>query len=322
MWGYDTLLLDGHWNGAMTIQIGFVGCKDVDSFGLGESLRPLLPADCTLKLLTVPEAMAHVDAGDLTMMVVALDHESWAESVKVVTDLHAAGVTRSTVVFGLVPRNDPAALVKAFDLGVADVAYLPIDLHEVRARLAVLVRRRMVAAARAAEMRAAWRLAVIDPVTGLFNRQHLEAVLPAAIASARAGHRPLAVLMVDLDALKPFNDRWGHAAGDRMLRGVADVLGANLRATDTIARLGGDEMAVIMPDTDIATARQIAAWLVAAISGLKLGKDGDAAAAITVSIGMTTLLTGTDNAESVLLRADAALYRAKHEGRNRVAEAA
>ncbi|MBC7506969.1 MAG: GGDEF domain-containing protein [Sandarakinorhabdus sp.] len=291
-----------------------------ESFGLGESLRPLLPPGCALKLLTIPESIAHVGVGDLSMMIVALDSPSWHESMTMVTDLHAVGEIRSSVVFGLVPRDDPAALVKAFDLGVADVAYLPIDPHEVRARLAVLVRRRMIAAARAAEMRAAWRLAVIDPVTGLFNRQHLETVLPAAIASARAGERPLAMLMVDLDALKPFNDRWGHAAGDRMLRGVADVLSANLRATDTIARLGGDEMAVVMPDTDVATARQIAARLVAAIGGLKLGKD--AGAGITVSIGMTTLGAGSDDAEALLTRADAALYRAKHQGRNCVAEAA
>ena len=174
----------------------------------------------------------------------------------------------------------------------------------------------MTAAARAAEMRAAWRLAVIDPVTGLFNRQHIETVLPAAVDSARAGRRPLALLVVDLDALKPFNDRWGHAAGDRMLRSVADTIAANLRPTDTVARLGGDEMAVIMPDTEIATARQIAARLVAAIGGLRLGKGS---AMITVSIGMATLAAASDDAEALMSRADAALYRAKHLGRNRVA---
>ena len=292
---------------------------ETESFSLGESLRPLLPPNCTLKLLTVAEAIAHVDAGDLTMMIVALDQASWNQSLAAVTKLHAAGEARATVVLALVPRSDPAALVSAFDLGVADVASLPIDPHEVRARLAVLVRRRMVAAARAAEMRAAWRLAVIDPVTGLFNRQHLQGVLPAAIDSARAGNRPLAVLMMDLDALKPFNDRWGHAAGDRMLRSVAEVLTANLRTTDTIARLGGDEMAVVMPETDADTARWIAARLVAAIGDLKLG---DAAAGVTISIGMTTLTGPHDDAETLLSRADAALYRAKDQGRNRVAEAA
>ena len=99
-------------------------------------------------------------------------------------------------------------------------------------------------------------------------------------------------------------------------RSVADTIAANLRPTDTVARLGGDEMAVIMPDTEIATARQIAARLVAAIGGLRLGKGS---AMITVSIGMATLAAASDDAEALMSRADAALYRAKHLGRNRVA---
>jgi diguanylate cyclase (GGDEF)-like protein len=306
----------------MSIRIGFVGCRGRDSFVLGERLRPLLPPDCELVLLTIPEAKARVAIDSLTVVIVALDGESWRTSVSVMTELHAVGEHRATAVFGLVPRDDPAALVKAFDLGVADVAGLPIDPHEVRARLAVLVRRRLIAAARHAEMRAAWRLAVTDTVTGLFNRQHLDAVLPAAVASARAGHRPLALLMIDLDALKPFNDRWGHAAGDRMLRQVAETVTGNLRASDTVARLGGDEMVVVMPDTEAGTARAIAARLVELIAGLDLRINAKQVAPITVSIGLATLMGPPDDAESLQSRADAALYRAKFQGRNQVAEAA
>lgn len=303
------------------MQIGFVGGNGEGSFALGESLRPLLPTGSQLLLLTIPEARQHVAANDLAFMIVALDGESWRDTVAMMTELHAEGAQRATVVFGLVPRDDPAALVKAFDLGVADVAGLPIDVHEVRARLAVLVRRRQVAAARAAEMRAAWRLAVIDPVTGLYNRQHLETVLPASIDSARAGDRSLAVLLVDLDALKPFNDRWGHAAGDRMLRGVAETLLANVRPSDTVARMGGDEMAIIMPDTDADTAAGVAARLVDVIGRMGAGSGRMAGVSITVSIGMATL-TPADDADSLLARADKALYAAKRLGRNRFAVAA
>lgn len=303
------------------MQIGFVGGRGTQSFALGESLRPLLPPDSELLLLTIPEARQHVADDSLGFLIVALDGDTWRDSVAMMTELHAEGARQSTVVFGLVPRDDPAALVKAFDLGVADVAGLPIDAHEVRARLAVLIRRRQVAAARAAEMRAAWRLAVIDPVTGLFNRQHLETVLPASIDSARAGSRSLAVLLVDLDALKPFNDRWGHAAGDRMLRGVAETLLANVRPSDTVARMGGDEMAVVMPDTDVDTAAGIAARLVDVISRMAAGSGRMAGVSITVSIGMATL-GASDDADSLLARADSALYAAKKQGRNRFAVAA
>lgn len=305
----------------MTMQIGFVGGGGESSFALGESLRPLLPPGSELLLLTIPEARQQVAADTLAFLIVALDGESWRDTVAMMTELHAEGARKTTVVFGLVPRDDPAALVKAFDLGVADVAGMPIDVHEVRARLAVLARRRQVAAARAAEMRAAWRLAVIDPVTGLYNRQHLQTVLPASIDSARAGNRSLAVLLVDLDALKPFNDRWGHAAGDRMLRGVAEMLLGNVRPSDTVARMGGDEMAIVMPDTDADTAVSIAARLVDVISRMSAGSGRMAGVSITVSIGMATL-NDSDDADSLLARADSALYAAKKQGRNRFAIAA
>lgn len=304
----------------MTMRIGFVGSRGADSFRLGESLRPLLPQGSDYAMMTIAEARIAVVDEALTLVIVALDGASWRDNVHAMSALHADGERRSSVVFGLVPRDDPAALVKAFDLGVADVAGLPIDPHEVKARLAVLARRRMVAAARHAEMRAAWRLAVTDPVTGLFNRQHLQAVLPAAVANTRAGDRPLALLMVDLDALKPFNDRWGHAAGDTMLRRVADTLGANIRTRDTVARLGGDEMVVVMPDTDAATARKVAMRIVDMVSTLDVRVDGKPTGPISVSIGMAVLGGQGGDAEDLLSRADAALYRAKALGRNRVAE--
>jgi two-component system cell cycle response regulator len=304
----------------MTDRIGFVGSEG--STGLGEAVRPLVPPGMSLEILTIEEAMRLVANGDLTVLIVALDGPSWHDTLSRMMELHAVGETHPLAVFGLVPREDPAALVKAFELRVADVAGLPLDPHEVRARLAALVRRRQVAFARAAETRAAWRMAVIDPVTGLYNRHHLDTTLPAAIDSARAGGRPLALLMIDLDALKPFNDRWGHAAGDRVLRTVAEALQGSVRVTDTIARYGGDEIAIVMPDTDHATARGLASKLVEVVANTRIGRAADGPAGVTVSIGLAVLDERDVDARSLLLRADDALYAAKRAGRNRVAEAA
>jgi diguanylate cyclase (GGDEF)-like protein len=304
----------------MADRIGFVGSEG--SAALGEELHPLVPPGMTLEILSIEQAMRLVEAGELTVLIVALDGPSWHDTLNRMMDLHAVGELYPLAVFGLVPREDPAALVKAFELRVADVAGLPMDPHEVRARLAALVRRRQVAFAKAAETRAAWRMAVIDPVTGLYNRHHLDTTLPAAIDSARAGNRPLALLMIDLDALKPFNDRWGHAAGDRVLRTVAEALQASVRVTDTIARYGGDEIAVVMPDTDHATARALASRLVKVVADTRIGRAGDGPAGVTVSIGLAVLDDRDVDARALLLRADDALYAAKRAGRNRVAEAA
>lgn len=304
----------------MTVRIGFVGC--LPDSPLGESVRPLIPHDCSYEILTITQAMTLVSNGELTVLIVAVDSPQWREGLRLLLELHGVGVNRPLAVFGLVPRDDPAALVAAFDMRVADVAGLPLDPHEVRARLAALVSRRQVAFARAAETRAAWRLAVTDPVTGLYNRQHLDAILPASVDSARAAQRPLAVMMVDVDSLKPYNDRWGHAAGDALLRALAETLQAHVRFGDTVARYGGDEIVIIMPDSDPETARALSALLVDRVAEMRVTRPDGTSAGVTVSVGLAMMSPNGDGAEALLQRADMALYEAKRSGRNQVAVAA
>ena len=302
------------------IRIGFVGTGS--SVGLSDSLATLIPPEATLEVLTIAEAARRIAAHDLTVLIVAVDTRSWRQTVIEMRCIIDAGAAHPLAVFALVPRDDPAALVKAFELRVADVAGLPVDPHELRARLAALVRRRRVAFAKAAETRAAWQLATIDPVTKLFNRTHLTAILPAEFDSARKLGRPLAVMMIDLDGLKSLNDRWGHAAGDRVLRNVAGAIGAGMRLTDTIARFGGDEIVVVMPDTPPDVARALAARLVQRVAQINHQDSREAPMLVTISVGLAACEPRDGDSEALLRRADEALYAAKHGGRNRVAMAA
>ena len=302
------------------IRIGFVatgGCG-----ALFDSLIGLIPPDATLDVLTTAEAARRIAAHELTVLIIAVDTSSWRQAVIELRSIIDAGAANPLAVFALVPRDDPAALVKAFELRVADVAGLPIDPHEVRARLAALIRRRRVAFAKAAETRTAWQLATIDPVTRLFNRHHLTATLPAEFDSARKLDQSLAVMMIDLDGLKALNDRWGHAAGDRVLRNVAGAIAGGLRLTDTIARFGGDEIVVVMPDTPSDVARALAARLVQRAAQRDHEDGSEPPAMVTISVGLAVCEARDSDVEALLRRADEALYAAKNGGRNRVAIAA
>ena len=302
------------------IRIGFVATGSCGGFF--DSLIELIPPDATLDMLTIAEAARRIAASQLTVLIIAVDTSSWRQAVIELRSIIDAGAAHPLAVFALVPRDDPAALVKAFELRVADVAGLPIDPHEVRARLGALIRRRRVAFAKAAETRTAWQLATIDPVTGLFNRHHLTATLPAEFDSARKLGQSLAVMMIDLDGLKALNDRWGHAAGDKVLRNVANAIAGGLRLTDTIARFGGDEIVVVMPDTAPEVARALAVRLVLRVARRDHEDSSEPPAMVTISVGLAVCEARDCDVEALLRRADEALYAAKNGGRNRVAIAA
>ena len=129
-----------------------------------------------------------------------------------------------------------------------------------------------------------------------------------------------AVLFMDLDKFKPLNDRWGHATGDRVIQVMARLLCDTIRQQDHGGRLGGEEFAAILPETDLAGAQTLAERVrVLAASCVRALNDGDAPVSFTVSIGVAMLDANDEGLESLLQRADRALYQAKADGRNRVA---
>ncbi len=223
-------------------------------------------------------------------------------------------------VLALVPPGDSIALVTVLALGAADCATLPLLPSELAARIGALLRRKHSADRIADEQQHIRRLATVDAVTGAFNRHYLDSRLEEAMARSRATHEPLALLMLDIDSFKPINDVHGHAVGDRALAAVAAQLVANVRAVDTVARYGGDELAVIMPDTDLQTARDVAERLRVAVADMRLSEP--CTVGLTVSIGVAAQMASDHDGAALLARADAALYSAKRAGRNSIADAA
>lgn len=169
----------------------------------------------------------------------------------------------------------------------------------------------------AAELQA---LATTDPLTGLPNRRHFLAMLEQEMARLqRFDEPPASLLMLDLDHFKQVNDSHGHAAGDAVLRHFADQVRGSLRRTDLAGRLGGEEFAILLLGADAGQAREFAERLRGAVAADGLIHDGTRLR-VTVSIGLTEVppAAGGQSADAVLARADAALYRAKANGRNRV----
>jgi diguanylate cyclase (GGDEF)-like protein len=170
-------------------------------------------------------------------------------------------------------------------------------------------------------------MALTDGLTGLANRHAFDAILDREWRSSVRSGAPLSLLLIDIDFFKYFNDEYGHLAGDGCLRSIAGAIKSAVRVTDSTARFGGDELAVILPATDKDGALEVATKVRNAVGALEIGFESrpDNLGSLSVTIGAATenprILGLTPAPEILLQAADSALYEAKRAGRNRIGEA-
>ncbi len=159
----------------------------------------------------------------------------------------------------------------------------------------------------------------IDAMTGLANRKHFDETIDAAVRSSGQCGEPLSLLMIDIDHFKLFNDTFGHATGDQVLRLVAMSLKQNIKGQDLAARYGGEEFAIVLPNTTLRQGIAVADHVRRAVMAKELIKKstGEIIGRVTMSVGVASLLQGDTN-ETLIERADRCLYSAKRGGRNRV----
>ncbi|CAM5638892.1 Response regulator PleD [Mycolicibacterium aubagnense] len=241
------------------------------------------------------------------------------DPLRLCSQLRSLDRTRFVPIMLLADQGEEDRVIRGLELGINDYLTRPIDPHELTARLRTQVRRKRYNDQLRASVTQTIEMAVTDGLTGLHNRRYLDSHLQTLFDRAVARRRPLSMMITDLDRFKTINDTYGHDGGDDVLREFAHRLRKNVRGIDLACRFGGEEFVVVMPDTEGAVAEKVAERIRAEIARLPfaIGREGKTAE-VTISVGVSALLKGSDTVEDLIKRADVALYEAKNSGRNRV----
>jgi diguanylate cyclase (GGDEF)-like protein len=190
---------------------------------------------------------------------------------------------------------------------------------EAKRQLATTVAEHIALALASLKLRETLKLQSIrDPLTGLYNRRHLEECLERELKKAMRGHRSVGAIMIDLDHFKQVNDTFGHPAGDAVLKTLAKFLRNHTRAGDVVCRYGGEEFLIILPEAGLQDTLERAERLRNDVRNIDFHHRGQALGMVTLSVGVAAYPEHGLTSESLLQAADEALYRAKAEGRDRV----
>jgi two-component system cell cycle response regulator len=249
---------------------------------------------------------------DLIVLSLTLTEE---DPLTIAAKLRAADTTHEIPMLLVAEPEDRENILRGFDLGVNDWLVLPLDENELRARARNQIRRKVYQDRLRNDLGSALEMALIDPLTGLYNQRYLMRHLRGLLESQ---NRELAVLMIDVDHFKSVNDEFGHTTGDKALRAIADVLRGHMRVFDSVARYGGEEFVAVMPGTGADEALEAAERLRSAIAATQFSWASGKFARLTVSIGIACTSPRPITPEALLHAADRALYAAKRAGRNRV----
>ena len=264
------------------------------------------------------QAVARATEGkyDIILMSTAL---SDADGLRIASQIKSQEETRHVPILVLVDEDDSRLMLKALEMGINDYMTMPVDKNEMTARIRTQIRRKRYQEALKMQFQKSISMAVTDALTGLYNRHFLNTHLDNMVRQSVKNSKKLAIMIMDMDHFKLVNDTHGHGAGDRVLKQLAELILRTCRSTDSAARFGGEEFVVLMPETDEQSALNAANRMREAVEkeafviddkGTILNK--------TISIGIANSHPDGDSAETILKRADEALYSAKRNGRNQV----
>ncbi len=240
------------------------------------------------------------------------------DSLRLISALRARPETRQAVMIYVVSDGAIETAAKALDLGTSDYILEPFEPEELTLRLRTQLHRKRYSDQLRSNVRDGLKMAVIDPLTGLYNRRYATQHMQKIVERARTSDNSFAVMMMDLDKFKLINDTQGHDAGDMVLKEFSHRVQENVRGVDLVARMGGEEFLVVMPDAGSVVAKHVSERLRRAIESKPFVTADGVSLNITVSIGVAIGQPNVDDPDVLIKQADTALYAAKSNGRNLV----
>ena len=268
------------------------------------------------------QALIRAAEGTFDVVLVSLNLDGY-DALRLCSQLQSLDRTRNVAVLLIAEADDRARVLRGLDIGASDFVLRPVDRNELVARVRAQVKRKRFGERLRDSVQASLELAVTDSLTGLHNRRYLDSHIAALFDEAVVRGRQMSVLLLDIDRFKSINDTYGHDAGDEVLREFAVRVRGQTRGIDVVARYGGEEVVVLVPDTPLEGARAVAERIREQVESLPFPiHGGSRKVPVTVSIGVAARQVGDRSGADILKRADLALYRAKDEGRNRVVAAA
>jgi len=241
------------------------------------------------------------------------------DPLRLVSQWRANETSRRLPILLVADDSELPRLAKGLDLGANDYLIRPVDRNELLARVRTQIRRKRLEERLRENYQRSLSLALTDELTGLYNRRYVFAHLSELLGRMTEGSGDTALMLVDVDHFKQVNDCHGHPAGDAVLRELAKRAMRQVRSVDLVGRLGGEEFVVVMPETSLGGAIVVAERLRIAVADEPFILQGKSdKLPLTVSIGIAMTGEGYDTLETLMQRADDALYAAKNAGRNRI----
>lgn len=246
-----------------------------------------------------------------------------SDGLRLCSQFRSQEVTRHIPQIIMVDEHDTKHLVKGLEMGVNDYLMSPVDVSEMACRVRTNIRRKKYQDALKSSYQQTVTMAIKDNLTGVYNRHYLEAHMKNLAVTSLDKSKPLSALMMDMDYFKSVNDGFGHDVGDEILRQLAGRIGAQLRASDMVARFGGEEFVVVLPGAPLHIAREVAERIRVAVESTPFiisHPQGQLYKTVSIGASMLEHYAGSPDGlvDELIKGADEALYKAKHDGRNRV----